>query len=156
GSIRTSIELTKTAGEVIRQSTEPADFPWDKIFVCGYGTHRSSSRPSSHQTYIPREAVGTLFSDQADLLNPEVVLLRRDPQTRQRLEAILKQILLLEAPGGGIHTSDSGIELGGPWGSQPLSAVSDGYRSTSQWVLDYLGWLLFADRLKDNSVEGIL
>jgi len=100
--------------------------------------------------------VGTLFSDLADLLNPEVVLLRRDPATRQRLELILKQILLLEDADSGIHASDRGIELGGPWGSQPLSAVSDGYRSTSQWVLDYLGWQLFANRLMERSLEGIL
>lgn len=155
GSIRTSIEQTPS-GEVIRQVTDPLNFPWARVFVCGYGTHRSSGRPSSHQAYAAREAVGTLFSDSADLLNPEVVLLRRDQETRQRLALILKQILLLEGSEEVIQASDSGIELGGPWGSQPLSAVSDGYRSTTQWVLDYLGWQLFANRLKGASVEGVL
>lgn len=156
GSIRTTIEQSSFGEEVVRQVTDPPDFPWNQIFVCGYGTHRSSGRPSSHQKYVAREAVRTLFSDSADLLNPEIVLLRRDQKTRQQLERILKQILLLEQPKDGIHTSNRGVELGGPWGTQPIAAVSDGYRSTSQWVLDYLGWELFANRFRENRIDGIL
>jgi len=156
GSIRTKIEHPTSGGqEVIRQTTEPADFPWSRVFVCGYGTQRTSGRPSSHQRYSPREAVATLFSDSSDLLNPEVVLLRREPETRSRLDRMLKQILLLEDAESGIRTSDRGVELGGPWGTQPLSVVSDGYRSTLQWVLDYLGWQIFANRLNEP-LEGIL
>ena len=154
GSVRITIEHIEQ--ETVRQTTDPPDFPWDRIFVCGYGTHRSSGRPSSHEKYISREAVRTLFSDSADLLNPEIVLLRRDPKTRERLERILKQILLLENPKDGIHTSPRGVELEGPWGAQPITAVSDGYRSTSQWVLDYLGWQLFADRFREDQMDGVL
>jgi hypothetical protein len=132
------------------------DFPWKDIFVCGYGTQRTSGRPSSHENYSPRLSVATLFSDNSDLLNPEIVLLRRDEKTRLKLGAMLKEILLLEGVNKAMHSSARGIELEGPWVSQPLSAVSDGYRSTSQWVLDYLGWQIFADRLNKGPINGVL
>jgi hypothetical protein len=154
GFIDTSIEKSQR-GEVVRQTTEPTDFPWDKIFVCGYGTHRSSGRPTSHERYSVREAVSTLFSDTADLLNPEVVLLRHDQKTREKLEKMLTNILLLENPGS-IGTGSEGVQLQGPWGSLPIAAMSDGYRSTTQWVLDYLGWQIFADRLNSATVDGVL
>ena len=155
GSIRTNIE--RLGGrEVIRQTTQPRDFPWERIFVCGYGTHRSSGRPASYESYDARQAVASLFSDSADLLNPEVVLLRRDPEASARLESILKQILLLEGDKAAIRPSERGIELAGPWGAQPLSAVSDGYRSTSQWVLDYLGWQMFSGWIGRSEMDGVL
>jgi energy-coupling factor transporter ATP-binding protein EcfA2 len=157
GSIRTTIEAPTYGGqEVIRQTTDPVDFPWHQIFVCGYGTQRASGRPLSHEGYEARLAVATLFSDSSDLLNPEVVLLRRDPDVSSRLERMLQQILLLDGPGTGVRRLTTGIELERPWGSQPLMAVSDGYRSTSQWVLDYLGWQVFANRLQAGIMEGIL
>jgi predicted ATP-binding protein involved in virulence len=89
------------------------------------------------------------------LLNPEIVLLRQEPQTRERLERILKQILLLDR-GGVVRTSRGGIELGGQWGTFPLSAMSDGYRSTTQWVLDFLGWQIFAEHLEADYMDGML
>lgn len=156
GSIRTTIVRSSFDETIVRQTTDPPEFPWHRIFVCGYGTHRSSGRPSSHEKYVSREAVRTLFSDSADLLNPEIVLLRRDVDTRRRLECILKQILLLEDADAGIDASPRGIELRGPWGRQPIAAVSDGYRSTSQWILDYLGWQLFAERFREDQINGIL
>jgi hypothetical protein len=154
GLIHTSIERSPS-GEIVRQITEPEVFPWDRVFVCGYGTHRSSGRPTSHERYSPRDAVGTLFSDTADLLNPEVVLLRRDEPTRRRLEDMLTQILLLESSGS-ISTDRRGIQVRGPWGSLPVAAMSDGYRSTTQWALDYLGWQVFADRLNSTAIDGTL
>jgi hypothetical protein len=157
GLIRTTIEAPSSGGqEIIRQVTDPVDFPWHEVFVCGYGTHRASGRPLSPEGYDARLAVATLFSDSSDLMNPEVVLLRRDPEVSSRLERILKQILLLDGQGSGVRRLSTGIELAGPWGSQPLMAVSDGYRSTSQWVLDYLGWQMFADRLQEGVMDGIL
>lgn len=69
---------------------------------------------------------------------------------------MLKEILLLGGVNQAIHSSARGIELEGHWGSQPLSAVSDGYRSTSQWVLDYLGWQVFTNRLNKGPINGIL
>jgi energy-coupling factor transporter ATP-binding protein EcfA2 len=157
GSISTTILAPSSGGqEIIRQTTNPVDFPWDEVFVCGYGTQRASGRPSSPEGYEARLAVATLFSDSSDLLNPEVVLLRRDPEVSSRFERILKQILLLDSQNSGVRRLPTGIELAGPWGSQPLMAVSDGYRSTSQWVLDYLGWQMFADRLQRGVLDGIL
>ena len=35
--------------------------------------------------------------------------------------------------------------------------LSDGYQSTIQWVLDFIGWLIYAERLIDNpDIGGIL
>jgi hypothetical protein len=51
----------------------------------------------------------------------------------------------------------SGLEIRGPWGSQPLRSLSDGYRSTAQWVLDFLGWAIYDGRLENGGdIGGIL
>ncbi len=79
---------------------------------------------------------------------PEIVLLRRDPETRERLERVLLKILLLDDPDHSIRYSKNGIELIGPLGGTPYDELSDGYRSTTQWALDFLGWAIYAESEK--------
>ena len=70
---------------------------------------------------------------------------------------LTKVLMLDDHPEYQFHYSDRGIEVDGPWGRQPLAALSDGYRSTSQWLLDFIGWAVHANRLTENgNIGGIL
>jgi predicted ATP-binding protein involved in virulence len=64
---------------------------------------------------------------------------------------------MLDEPGYKLNFTKRGLELDGPWGCLPFQVLSDGYRSTTQWVLDFIGWLIHAERLIDNpDIGGIL
>jgi predicted ATP-binding protein involved in virulence/nucleoside phosphorylase len=144
--------------EIVRQETTPAEnFPWADIFVCGYGANRSTQAYNSYEQYKVIDAVKSLFDPQAFLQNPEVVLLRQDPAVRAILEEKLQSILMLDTPEYKIHYTKRGLELDGSWGRMPVQVLSDGYRSTTQWVLDFIGWLIIAERLIGNpDIGGIL
>jgi predicted ATP-binding protein involved in virulence/nucleoside phosphorylase len=146
------------ASEIVRQKTTPAEnFPWADIFVCGYGTNRSAQAYNSYEQYKVIDAVKSLFDPQAFLQNPEVVLLRQDPSVRSILEEKLQSILMLDTPEYKIHYTKRGLELDGSWGRMPVQVLSDGYRSTTQWVLDFIGWLIISERLIGNpDIGGIL
>jgi energy-coupling factor transporter ATP-binding protein EcfA2 len=151
-------QKSEDGSEIVRQETEPAKaFPWSDIFVCGYGAYRAAQAHSSFEQYEVRDAVVSLFDPQASLQNPEIVLLRHDPEVREKLEQKLLQILMLDEPGYKMNFTKRGLELEGPWGCLPFQVLSDGYRSTTQWVLDFIGWLIHAERLIDNpDIGGIL
>jgi energy-coupling factor transporter ATP-binding protein EcfA2 len=146
------------APETIRQTTEPADsFPWSDIFVCGYGTDRASQANTSYEQYQTIDAVRSLFDSQVFLQNPELIMLRQDPEVRAYIANKLQQILMLDDTGGYLQNTKRGLELTGPWGRQPLPTLSDGYRSTTQWVLDFMSWLIHTNRLVGNpDIGGIL
>lgn len=151
-------QKSEDGSEIVRQETEPAtDFPWADIFVCGYGAYRAAQAHSSFEQYEVRDAVSSLFDPQASLQNPEIVLLRHQPEVREQLEQKLLKILMLDEPGYKLNFTKRGMELDGPWGCLPFQVLSDGYRSTTQWVLDFIGWLIHAERLIDNpDIGGIL
>jgi energy-coupling factor transporter ATP-binding protein EcfA2 len=158
-TITTTIsQKSEGAPEIVRQETEPeANFPWADIFVCGYGAYRASQAQASYEQYKVMDAVRSLFDPQVSLQNPEIVLLRRDPEVRSQLEQKLLSILMLDLPDCEINYTKRGIELDGPWGRLPFQVLSDGYRSTTQWVLDFMGWLIQAERLIGNpDIGGIL
>lgn len=158
-TIRTDIKVESDANfEILRRSTLPAqDFPWERIFVCAYGAQRTRHAQKSYERYTALDAVLSLFDYDADLQNPEVILRRQPPTARVRMERKLLQILMLEGEHGGIDYSDSGIALSGPWGRLPLGSLSDGYRSTFQWVLDLIGWLIYTGRFeRDEDMAGIV
>ena len=148
-TILTTIERDDSNGEVVRKKTTPKHFPWNDVFVCAYGTHRSSQAFASYERYSSMEAVRTLFDYSAPLQNPELILLRRDKATRKKLEQALLKILMLDVESNEVFHSQSGVEVNGPWGKLPFQVLSDGYRTTSQWVLDFIGWLIYANRLAD-------
>lgn len=157
-SITTHIQKSSGGGaEIIRQETEPEqDFPWSSIFICGYGVNRSARASASYESYQVLDAVRSLFDYEARLQNPELVLLRLEPEVREILERKLLRILMLDAPENQLNYGRSGLGLQGPWGKAQLSTLSDGYRCTSQWILDFLSWAIYANRLHSEGIGGIL
>jgi|GEM_PF-1019228 len=146
-----------TGEEKLRKETDPTPFPWNRLFVCGYGTNRGRQAHAGFETYTVRDAVRTLFDDAASLQNPELVLLRQSLELRQEIEHKVLQILMLDAPGYEVTYPKTGPVIEGPWGRQALRVLSDGYRSTMQWVLDFIGWGVYAGRFNGGrELGGIL
>jgi ABC-type multidrug transport system ATPase subunit len=158
-TITTTITKQSEKSETLTQKIEPEiDFLWSDIFVCGYGANRTTQTYTNHEGYSTLDAVQSLFTAQVSFQDPEVVLRRRSEEVRKQIEQQLLKVLMLDDHAEyQFHYSDRGIEVDGPWGRQPLAALSDGYRSTSQWLLDFIGWAVHANRLTENgNIGGIL
>ncbi|MBD2150753.1 AAA family ATPase [Pseudanabaena sp. FACHB-1277] len=158
-TITTTITKKSEKSETLTQKIEPeADFLWSDIFVCGYGANRTTQSHNNYEGYRTLDAVQSLFTSQVSFQDPEVVLRRRSDEVRKQIEQQLLKVLMLDDHAEyQFHYSDRGIEVEGPWGRQPLAALSDGYRSTSQWLLDFIGWAVHANRLTENgNIGGIL
>ena len=158
-TITTTITKQSEKSETLTQKIEPEiDFLWSDIFVCGYGANRTTQTYTNHEGYRTLDAVQSLFTSQVSFQDPEVVLRRRSDEVRKQIEQQLLKVLMLDDHAEyQFHYSDRGIEVDGPWGRQPLAALSDGYRSTSQWLLDFIGWAVHANRLTENgNIGGIL
>lgn len=141
----------------VKSEGEGKGFRWEDVFACGYSANRASRTPRSHESYAMAEAVRTLFEAEAPLMNPEVVLLRETPLVRKRLEAKLLQVMMLDDPQNRILTDASGLSVAGPWGTLPLESLSDGYRSTTHWIADFVGWAIMAGRFGESrEIGGIL
>ncbi len=158
-TITTTITKQSEKSETLTQKIEPEiDFLWSDIFVCGYGANRTTQTYTNHEGYRSLDAVQSLFTSQVSFQDPEVVLRRRSDEVRKQIEQQLLKVLMLDDHAEyQFHYSDRGIEVDGPWGRQPLAALSDGYRSTSQWLLDFIGWAVHANRLTESgNIGGIL
>lgn len=145
--IETYIQRDASGQEFVSQNHTPEVFPWDRIFVCGYGVNRGSSRYESISTFKHEEAVQTLFVEDAGLLDPEGELRRLKLASYEAPEKeekylhtlkILRKLLRLEnaAP---IEVTSEGVLIHGPWAPMPFHALGDGYRGTAGWILDLLG-----------------
>ena len=68
----------------------------------------------------------------------------------------LDKILLL--PDGSVQLKPTGLEINGPWGDfTPVGALSDGYRATLAWLLDFLGWVMYLNpTMLATGVKGIV
>jgi len=149
---------SETSPEIVRQQTEPEEqFPWNDIFVCAYGPQRATLAYAGYEQYEPINAVRGLFDYETSLQNPETILLRQTPDLRKRLEKKLLKILMLDGPDHEMRYQKRGLEIQGPWGALPFETLSDGYRSTIQWVLDFIGWAVYAERFSEmDDIGGIL
>ena len=75
--------------EVIDQVTFPNEnFPWEKIFVCGYGANRSIQGDTSYEAYSLADALYSLFNYKGSLQNAELMLWRRT-HTKKRKKFVV-------------------------------------------------------------------
>lgn len=138
------------------------EVPAGRVFACGYGTARTRVATHSHESYGRFEALRSLVDDNVTLQNPELVLRRQDEEPRRRAEHKLLDILMLDSHQSEVTYSTAGLQIRGPWagGEQipaDLATLSDGYRSTSQWILDLIGWLVHDGRFaRDEDLTGIV
>lgn len=161
-TIRTKIELFKISEERsferLRQETEPKEnFPWNKIFVCGYGAGRGTSGTGDISDYYSISAVYNMFNYTEGLQNPELVIRRIGG--RKEIVNDFKDVLNKLMSTTKINIPVSGIAIKGAWGMEmPLRDLADGYKSTFLWVTDFLGWALNYDKnlKKFKNISGIV
>lgn len=143
----------------VRQQTSPprGEFPWDDLFVSGYGAGRGVSGSGDVSSYAAIDAVYNMFNYTEGLQNPELVIRRlmaRNSGPAIEDRPIFK--VLCEATGAtDIRLTSKGLRVDGPWGrGMPLRDLADGYRSSVLWITDLIGWALsFAPQRK--STEGV-
>ncbi len=153
------IKTSSDSPEKVRQSTEPRDnFPWKDIFVCGYGVYRieGGGVGSEYEKYIQLEALYSLFTNER-LMDSEVILIRQPEALRKSLVRKLLSILMLDEKDYSIKFTRKAMVINGPWGAMNIKELSDGYQSTMNWVIDFFGWQIYADRInKKTKISGIV
>ena len=147
--------------ERLEQTTRPSEnFPWNEIFVCGYGAGRGTSGTGDISGYSAISAVYNLFNYSEGLQNPELTIRRLQHDLGRHNEVLeaAKQILdlasfrLAEA-----ESRDAGILVRDPRGLDiALRDLADGYKSTFLWVTDFLGWALASEPVQPRNLEGIV
>jgi len=142
--------------EIVRKNLNDL-FDISDVFVCGYGTNRISQSVESYSEYSKISALKSIFSNDARLQNPELILLRNEDVQREIIEKNLVEILMLDPKKYGLKYSKNGMKIIGPWGVESFHSLSDGYRMTSQWVLDFISWAIYANRfIYSSNFGGIL
>ncbi len=159
-SIKTTIERKPDSTvEIVNQKTYPEkDFPWDNLFVCGYGANRSILGSEYYEEFSPADSLYSLFKYGYSLQNPEVVLHRRSLVQGDIDEvcAWVDEVLMLEK--GSTRLDEAGIKIKGSWGRYVyLGSLADGHVATLTLVLDMLGWATMKGLYdKKNSLSGII
>jgi predicted ATP-binding protein involved in virulence len=149
-------------------------FPWQDIFVCGYGPGRQTKGTDDLDEYIAIDAVYTLFRYYEPLQNPELAVWRLVEKARRRagsdrekqadyakqmleqIRELLKHVLNLDQKDE-VFITPTGIEIKGHWGRNKLSTLGDGYRATVTWVMDFLSWRMLSGKSLDPlTMSGIV
>ena len=156
---------------------EETDFPWNRIFVSGYGAGTRTSGSADFQHYLPVDAVYPLFRYDVPLQNPELVVRRlvdtaegstrdaklgrgRAKQVLHEIKELLGALLDLDKRSS-VELTSTGIVVKGRWGTAELGELGDGYKATITWVLDLLAWWFLHTVAKNRSwrltdVEGVV
>jgi predicted ATPase len=172
--IRTDIIPATSGYSQIKRKSSPKDFPWERIFACGYGSARRAFGSRDVEDYATIESVYTLFNYDTPLQNPELVIRRilGVPEDRKRagktkravrwapkmgpLLDSLAEVLML--PPGSVRLTSGGLTISGPWGDfQAVGGLGDGFQATLAWITDLLGWaMLFKQNRPIQKVRGIV
>lgn len=138
-------------------------FPWARIFVVGYGAGVRTIGTSDYSEYFAADAVYPLFNYTVPLQNPELVIRRiidhvgsrrtdfdgqadadepwrlRRNEAWTRVRAILGNVLNVNP--GGIALTKRGLTISSNKRKRrELNTLGDGYKATTNWVVDFLSW----------------
>jgi hypothetical protein len=157
-------ELTRRIfADRVKQKTSPTDgrFPWDELFVSGYGAGRGVTGTGDISSYSAIDAVYNMFNYTEGLQNPELVIRRLIARDlgEPMLERQLFRILAKATGAENFRLTSNGIRVDGPWGQgMALRDLADGYKSSVLWITDLIGWALtFRPRSKTTkSIRGIV
>lgn len=132
------------------QQLSQDEFPWERIFACGYGPGIRVQGTADYEYYLTVDAVYPLFRYDVLLQNPELVIRRlidaADHHNNNSRDKVLDAVKELLAGILQLETSDAlildrtGIKLRHKGRDVGLSALADGYRGTVTWVLDLISW----------------
>jgi predicted ATP-binding protein involved in virulence len=168
-----AIKSRKSKGEKNRRSNvKLSRFPWQALFVVGYGAGRDPEGGEEYERYRNVDAVYTLFRYDQPLQSPELGWRRLLDAARKkskgkeqekaakieddRIRELLHHVLVLEN-GEELELTPMGIQVNGVGYSTPLSSHADGYKATTTWVLDLIAWrMLFNRGLMPETMTGIV
>lgn len=142
--------VDKEDGEEIK------DFKRDKIFAVSYGADRPVTGKNSYDEYALVDSLYTLFNYEHSLWNPEIAASRVKINAKKewkKLQDILKRVLMLE-DNNEISLESKGLHVETTRGKDSFHTLSDGYKSLTSVVLDFLCWNLI-HKLKDFHVENL-
>jgi predicted ATPase len=157
--IKTIIKGSPSGYSEVSQITEPEiGFPWEKIFVCGYGAARRAFGTKEYDEYSTIDAVYTLFNYDSPLQSPELILRRLSDIgiNRNSILRWLEHILML--PKKSLRLGKTGLEVSDLSGKVvPLRAAGDGYQATISWIIDMLSWaMMFDEKMFKRKLSGIV
>ena len=149
--VETTIErLEKSEETRLHQRTVPPQgFPWNDIFVCGYGAGRRALGAKPLSEYSVTDAVEPLFNYEIQLQSLELMLRRIKDEVEVNMppERLLNRVChILGLEPGSMTLTRKGLEVKGEWGIfLPMGQIPDGYSATLAWILDMYGWALLYD-----------
>ena len=156
-TLATTIEKSDVDSEleILNRSTKMTkDFPWNEVFICGYGPSRVVEGTRSYSQYDVADAVYTLFQYDWALQNPELVVRRLtsgDVAAEKELLRSLADVLMMNVEH--IYLSKTGLMLRNPGGgASSFGALADGHRSTLNWILDLFSWAYLNDQTVPRGV----
>lgn len=164
-SIKTIFGRDSSGSNIIisqEASSKGVDFPWDELFVCGYGAGRGIRGDTQYDEYAVPDAVYTLFALESGYLQNAEVSLRRtqDLVTEELFHELLNWVAtVLMLPEGSVTLKKgAGVYVCDPWGnSRPINEIADGYHATLSMICDIFGWALFYDNeIFKKGLSGIV
>lgn len=121
-------------------------FPWENIFIVGYGAGLRTDGTEDYDQYFPGDAVYTLFKYSQTLQNPELAWRRlqsikgvEKKVIDENIASILDKVLDLDK-GNKVVLEPNGIFVKKDKHKVELGAVGDGYRAMTTLILDLLSW----------------
>ena len=135
---------------------EAEDFERDRIFAVAYGAGRSVSGTESYEEYTLVDALYTLFNYEHSLQNAELGARRirfHSEEEWENLRNTLKEILMMEDDGE-ISLEITGLYFNTRRGEGVFDTMSDGYKSLTSVIVDFLCWNL-THKLEDFSLENL-
>lgn len=134
------------------------EFPWNDIFVSGYGAGLRTHGSEDYVQYFAPDAVYSLFEYSYHLQNPEVAWRRlieaanNDQEEEKAISdnvcSVLKKILELDSDDDHPSIENNGIFIKSYWGKHELNALGDGYQALVTITLDILSWKLLSENHK--------
>ena len=124
------------------------------IFAVAYGAGRYVSGTESYEEYTLVDALSTLFDYEHSLQNAELGARRiQDQGEWENLQNILKEILMMEDDEE-VSLEITGLYIKTRHGKGAFGTMSDGYKSLTSVVVDFLCWNQ-VHRLEDFSSKNL-
>ena len=158
-TIRTQIKLDGKSQSISQEvSPDDGNFKRDDIFAVAYGTGRSVTGTESYEKYALVHSLYTLFNYEHPLQNAELGASRvklHSNEEWEKLKGILKEVLMLEE-NDEISLGRTGLYVNTKRGKDSFDTLSDGYKSLTSVVIDFLSWnLLYKPNFDLKDLSGI-
>ena len=142
-------------------SNKAKNFKREKIFAVAYGASRSVTGTESYEEYALVDSLYTLFNYKYPLQNAELGASRvkiHSGEEWKKLQNILKEVLMFQEDDE-IFLERTGLYVETRRGKESFNTLSDGYKSLTSVILDFLSWNLIYKEDEDfdlSNLSGIL